>query len=81
LFIIAAIHAREYTTAETATALRNTARNYDTNPDVTWMLDYHEIHIFFNEPDGRKEAEAGLSGVRTPMRTTAVLPAPTAALT
>ncbi|MGV7975675.1 MAG: Ig-like domain-containing protein [Anaerolineaceae bacterium] len=63
LFIIAAIHAREYTTAETATRFAEyLLANYDTNPDVTWMLDYHEIHILLQtNPDGRKEAEAGLS--------------------
>ncbi len=63
LFIIAAIHAREYTTAETATRFAEyLLANYGTDPDVTWMLDYHEIHILLQtNPDGRKEAEAGIS--------------------
>ena len=63
IFIIAGIHAREYTTSETATRFAEyLLGNYSTNADVTWMLDYHEIHIlFYTNPDGRKEAETGLS--------------------
>jgi len=63
IFIIAGIHAREYTTSETATRFAEyLLANYGTNADVTWMLNYHEIHIlFYTNPDGRKEAEAGIS--------------------
>lgn len=63
LFMIASIHAREYTTAETALRFAEyLVNNYGDNPDVTWILDYHEIHIMFQaNPDGRKEAESGLS--------------------
>jgi hypothetical protein len=63
LFITAAIHAREYTTAELATRFAEyLVNNYGTDPDATWILDHHEIHIMlFTNPDGRKQAETGLS--------------------
>jgi carboxypeptidase T len=61
-FIMAAIHAREYTTAETATRLAEyLVTNYGSNADVTWMLDHQEVHFLFQaNPDGRKQAEAGV---------------------
>ncbi len=61
LFIMAAIHAREYTTAELITRFAEyLVENYDLDPDVTWLLDYHEIHLLLqSNPDGRKKAEAG----------------------
>ena len=35
--------------------------NYGVDPDVTWLLDYFEIHIIPQaNPDGRKKAETGL---------------------
>ena len=63
LFISGAIHAREYTTAELATRFAEyLVNNYGTDPDVTWLLDYHEIHFMLQtNPDGRKEAESGSS--------------------
>ena len=63
LFITAAIHAREYTTAELVTRFAEyLVNNYGTNPDATWILDHHEIHIMLHtNPDGRKQAETGLS--------------------
>ena len=63
LFIIAAIHAREYTTAEVALRYAEyLLNNYNSDADVTWVVDHHEIHIMFQaNPDGRKEAEAGRS--------------------
>ncbi len=62
LFLTGAIHAREYTTAELLTRLAEyLVENYDTDPDVTWMLDYHEIHMMLHaNPDGRKQAETRL---------------------
>ncbi|UCH96574.1 MAG: hypothetical protein JSV88_06920, partial [Candidatus Aminicenantes bacterium] len=62
LFLTGAIHAREYTTAELLTRLAEyLVDNYNTDPDVTWMLDYHEIHMMLHaNPDGRKQAETGL---------------------
>jgi carboxypeptidase T len=63
LFLTSAIHAREYTTAELVTRLAEyLVNNYNTDPDVTWMLDHHEIHMMLHaNPDGRKKAETGLS--------------------
>ncbi|HSJ58231.1 MAG TPA: M14 family zinc carboxypeptidase [Anaerolineae bacterium] len=63
LFVMAAIHAREYTTAELVTRFAEyLVENYDVDPDATWLLDHHEIHLLLqSNPDGRKKAEAGLS--------------------
>jgi PKD repeat protein len=63
LFATTAIHAREYTTAELATRYAEyLLANYGLDPDVTWILDYHEIHLMLQtNPDGRKKAETGLS--------------------
>lgn len=59
--LMGAIHAREYTTAELATRFaEELVAKYNSDPDVTWLLDYHEIHIIPQaNPDGRKLAEAG----------------------
>lgn len=63
LFVMSAIHAREYTTAELVTRFAEyLIQNYDTNPDITWLLDSSEIYLLFqSNPDGRKQAETGLS--------------------
>ncbi|MBN1661117.1 MAG: PKD domain-containing protein, partial [Anaerolineae bacterium] len=63
LFVMAAIHAREYTTAELVTRFAEyLVDHYGVDADVTWMLDYHEIHLMLqSNPDGRKKAETGLS--------------------
>ena len=63
LFANGAIHAREYTTAETATRFAEyLVNNYGADADATWLLDHHEIHLLLQtNPDGRKEAEAGRS--------------------
>ena len=62
IFITSAIHAREYTTAELTTRLaENLVNGYGTDPDATWILDYHEAHFMLQtNPDGRKQAEAGI---------------------
>ncbi len=62
IFITSAIHAREYTTAELTTRLAEfLVTNYGTDPDATWILDYHEVHFMLQtNPDGRKQAEAGI---------------------
>jgi hypothetical protein len=61
--LIAAIHAREYTTAELATRFaEELIAKYNVDADATWLLDYFEIHIIPQvNPDGRKKAEAGAS--------------------
>jgi len=63
LFVLAEVHARELTTAETALRLAETLlQNYATDADITWLLDYNEIYILpMANPDGRKKAEAGLN--------------------
>jgi carboxypeptidase T len=61
LLVSAALHAREYTTAEAALRFAEWlvgARGVDA--DATWVLDHHEIHILLQaNPDGRKAAESG----------------------
>jgi carboxypeptidase T len=61
LFVMTAVHAREYATAELATRFAEyLVQNYGADADVTWLLDYHEIHLLLQaNPDGRKMAEAG----------------------
>ena len=61
-FLMAAIHAREYATAEQAARYAETlAAGYGLNPDITWLLDHFEVHILPHaNPDGRKLAETGL---------------------
>jgi hypothetical protein len=63
LFVMAAIHAREYTTAEVLTRFaEGLASGYGTDPDTTWILDHNELHLLLqSNPDGRKQAETGLS--------------------
>lgn len=60
-FLMAEIHAREYVTAETALRLAETLlAGYGSDADMTWLLDYGEIHILpMSNPDGRKFAEDG----------------------
>jgi murein tripeptide amidase MpaA len=60
-FLMAAIHAREYATAELATRFaEELANKYNVDADVTWMLDNYEVHIVAQvNPDGRKMAEGG----------------------
>jgi hypothetical protein len=62
LFIMTAVHAREYATAELATRFAELLiAQYGHNADITWLLDYHEIHLLLHaNPDGRKEAESGV---------------------
>ncbi len=62
LFIMTAIHAREYATAELATRFAEyLVGNYNKDPDITWILDDAEIHLLLqSNPDGRKMAETGL---------------------
>jgi carboxypeptidase T len=63
-FLMAALHARELTTAETATRFaEQLIERYGIDPDVTWLLDYNEIHILpQSNPDGRKRAEGDAGG-------------------
>lgn len=58
-FLMAAIHAREFVTAEVATRFaEQLVSGYGRNGDITRLLDTTEIHIIAQaNPDGRKEAE------------------------
>ncbi|MEJ2743179.1 MAG: M14 family zinc carboxypeptidase, partial [Gammaproteobacteria bacterium] len=62
LFIQSAMHAREYATAAlTLSFAQQLLNNYGTDPDITWIVDYHDIQILLQaNPDGRKMAEAGV---------------------
>lgn len=62
LFVMASIHAREYAPAELNTRFAEyLINNYEVEADVTWLLDYNEVHLLLQaNPDGRKFAEAGL---------------------
>lgn len=59
LFVTAAIHAREYATAELVTRFaEQMISGYGSDPDITWILDHHQIHLMLQtNPDGRKIAE------------------------
>ena len=61
-YLMAAIHAREYATAEMAARFAEyLVRNYDKDADITWLLDYFEVHITpITNPDGRRIAEQGV---------------------
>jgi len=58
--IIAAMHAREYATAELATRFaEQLVAGYNVDADSTWLLDHYRVHIIPQlNPDGRKIAEA-----------------------
>ncbi len=60
-FLMGAIHAREYVTAETALRFAEKMVNgYGTDADATWLLDNYELHVLPQaNPDGRKLAEQG----------------------
>lgn len=61
VFLMGAIHAREYATAETLTRFAESLiARYPSDPDVRWMLDHHELYVLPHaNPDGRKKAEVG----------------------
>ncbi len=61
-FLMAEIHARELATAEIAARFAEyLTAGYGNDPDITWLLDYNEVHILvMTNPDGRKLAEQGL---------------------
>ncbi len=63
LMIMAAQHARELVTAESATRFAEWLVNhYDQNPTARWLLDHRDIHIIAqHNPDGRRAVENGQS--------------------
>ncbi len=62
-FANCSIHAREYTTAPLCMNFAELlVEGYGVDADVTWILDHHEVHLMpITNPDGRKQAETGLS--------------------
>lgn len=60
-FLMGAIHAREYATAEIAIRFaEQLVEGYGSDPDATWLLDHYELHVLpHTNPDGRKIAELG----------------------
>lgn len=62
LFVTAAMHAREYATAELVTRFaEHLVEGYGLDADATWILDHHEVHLMLHtNPDGRKQAETGI---------------------
>lgn len=62
-YLMAAIHAREYSTAELgAQFVEKLVADYGVDADTTWLIDNYELHAVFQvNPDGRKKAETGLS--------------------
>jgi hypothetical protein len=63
MVVLAAIHAREYTTAELATRFAEwLVDRYGIDADATWLVDNFRFHFILQaNPDGRKKAESGLS--------------------
>ncbi len=63
LLLIGAIHAREYTTAETALRwIEELLARYQSDADARWLIDHRKIIVVPHmNPDGRKRAETGLS--------------------
>lgn len=60
-FLMAAIHAREYTTSELALRFAESLlQGYGSDANATWLLDHGELHLLpFANPDGRRIAETG----------------------
>ncbi len=59
IILSGSVHPREYTTSEMVMRFAEfLVENYNQDPDITWILDYHEVHIIPTvNPDGRKIAE------------------------
>ena len=55
LYAMGSIHAREYPPAELVTRFaEHLLSEYNSDPDVTWLVDHHEIHLLLQgNPDGR----------------------------
>lgn len=62
-FMLATVHAREYTPSELAIRFsEHLLTNYGSDPDITWMLDYYEVHVIpQGNPDARVVVEQGTS--------------------
>jgi carboxypeptidase T len=60
-FLIANVHGRELITNEAAMVyVDHLTDNYGVDPDVTWLVDFHEIHVSVSaNPDGHVKNEPG----------------------
>ncbi len=60
-FLIANIHGRELITPETAMVFIETLlQGYGHDPDITWLLDYHDIYVMPSaNPDGLVKNQGG----------------------
>lgn len=60
-FLMANIHGRELITPETAMVFIDyLLEHYGSDPDVTWVLDHHEVHVLVSaNPDGHVKNEPG----------------------
>jgi len=67
-FLMAGIHAREITTPEVAMRMIDyLTQNYQTNPDVKWIVDYQETWIVPSvNPEGHWIVELGTKSSSTP---------------
>lgn len=63
LFVVCGIHARELASPESCLRFaEDLIFFHNSDPDVTWILDYTEVHfILLSNPDGREDEEAQLS--------------------
>ncbi|MCC8363822.1 hypothetical protein LK996_12135 [Lysobacter sp. A6] len=63
MVVLAAIHAREYTTAELVTRFSEWLLDrYGVDQEATWLVDNFRFHFILQaNPDGRKKAESGIS--------------------
>jgi len=63
IFVMSAVHAREYAPAGLNAALAAYLVDaYGEDADATWLMDHHEFHLLLQaNPDGRKRAETALS--------------------
>ncbi|WP_291144234.1 M14 family zinc carboxypeptidase [Dokdonella sp.] len=63
LVAFSSIHAREYAPAELMTRFAEWLVNgYGIDPEATWLVDHNDFRLILQaNPDGRKQAETGLS--------------------
>jgi murein tripeptide amidase MpaA len=59
LMVLAGVHAREFAPVEAVMRFaEDLVSGYGHDPDATWLLDEHEVHVVpFANPDGRTRAE------------------------
>lgn len=70
IMMLGSIHPRELATPELVLLFgEHLLAGYGTDPDLTWLLDHHEVHLLVvANPDGRKRLDSGGGGVRKNLR-------------